>query len=89
MAFVVNKEAYYSQVECAKLLGCSQATLELNRSAGGGIPFSRIGRRIYYSGADIAEYLERNRRHSTAETPPSPMTGRGRSRHQSNVAETA
>lgn len=69
MAFKVDLEAWYSAQECADLRTVSLKTLEAERSHGGGIPFSRIGKRVFYRGSDIQEYLEGRRQFSTAYTP--------------------
>ena len=81
MAFKVDREAWYSAQETAMLRLVSLKTLEAERGLGGGIPFSRIGKRVFYRGADIEEYLEGRRQFSTAHKPkiegPNPRPKKG------------
>jgi predicted DNA-binding transcriptional regulator AlpA len=60
-----------NQKEAAKLLGVSPRTLERHRLTGTGPRFARVGGRlIRYRPSDLADYVERNLRASTSETPP-------------------
>ena len=72
MAFKIDREAWYTGDETAELRGVSKKTLEAERSVGGGIPFSRIGKRVFYRGADIEEFLLGRRQISTAQRPVNP-----------------
>ncbi len=69
MAIKVDRGTWYDVDETAALLGCSPKTLEGGRRTGGGIPYSKIGKRIYYNGADIEDHLNKQRRRSTADRP--------------------
>ena len=72
MSFKIERDAWYSGQETADLRAVSLKTLEAERSLGGGIPFSRIGKRIYYNGSDIEDYLMSRRQKSTADRPANP-----------------
>lgn len=69
MAFKIDRDAWYSSDETAELRQVSKKTLEFERGAGGGIAFSRIGKRIFYKGSDIEDYLNGRRQISTSHTP--------------------
>jgi excisionase family DNA binding protein len=53
-------EALFDQKTVAALRGCSEATLERDRWAGGGIPFVRIGRSVRYRKRDVLTWLEQH-----------------------------
>ena len=72
MAFKIETEAWYNQLEYAELRGCSKATLEAERSRGGGVPYSRIGKRVFYLGSDIEQFLLSQRRRSASDKPGLP-----------------
>jgi predicted DNA-binding transcriptional regulator AlpA len=59
-----------NQKEAAKLLGVSARTLERHRVTGTGPRFTRLGRLVRYRQCDLADYVDRNLRASTSETPP-------------------
>jgi hypothetical protein len=65
----IDLEAYYSADEVAEMRGVTKKTLESERSLGGGIAYSRIGKRIFYLGKDISDYLSGRRQISTADRP--------------------
>ena len=69
VAIKVDRGTWYDVDETAALLGCSPKTLEVERRTGGGIPYSKIGKRIYYQGGDIEDHLTNRRRRSTADRP--------------------
>ena len=85
MAFTIEPEAWYNQLEYAELRGCSKATLEAERSRGGGVPYSRIGKRVFYRGADIEQFLLSQRRRSASDKPG--MPGREPMPYQGPVSE--
>jgi hypothetical protein len=66
MAINVERESCYSAQETADLRLVSLKTVEAERCNWGGIPFSRIGKRVFYRGADIDDYLDGRREFSTA-----------------------
>lgn len=68
----IDPDAYYLTEDLAALRRVSRSTLEIERCQGGGIPFSRIGKRVFYKGSDVIAYLEARRQTSTAETPKHP-----------------
>lgn len=68
----IDPEAYYLTDDVALLRRVSRSTLEAERCHGGGIPYSRIGKRVFYLGADIIAYLEGRRQVSTSDTPIHP-----------------
>lgn len=65
----IDPDAYYLTEDLAALRRVSRSTLEIERCTGGGIPFSRIGKRVFYKGSDIIEFLEGRRQTSTADKP--------------------
>lgn len=69
MAIKVDRGTWYTADETADLLGCSSKTLEAERRTGGGVPYSKIGKRIYYLGGDIEDHLTGQRRRSTQDRP--------------------
>lgn len=50
-------EALFDQRVVAQIRGCSLATMERDRWAGGGIPFRKIGRQVRYKKADVLSWL--------------------------------
>lgn len=70
MAIKVEPEVWYSADEVAEAMGVSKKTLDLERSRGNGAPFSKIGRRVYYKGADLMALMEKRRRASTSAPAP-------------------
>lgn len=57
MAFSIDKEAWYTSEEVAEMRGVSKSTMESERWRGGGIPYSKIGKQVFYYGADIYDYF--------------------------------
>jgi hypothetical protein len=55
------------QKQAAHFLRLSVRTLERHRLAGTGPPYARLGRVIRYRQQDLADFVERNLRTSTAE----------------------
>ena len=53
-------------VEAARRLGLSQSTLAKLRLNGNGPVYCKLGRRVLYRPADLAEWLAKNRRRSTS-----------------------
>ena len=72
MSFKVDPEAWYTQLEYAEMRGCAKVTLEAERSRGGGVPYSRLGKKVYYHGADIQKYMLEQRRRSASDKPGMP-----------------
>ena len=66
MAIKIDREAGYDTKEHAALRGVAIKTLEQQRYQGGGVPFSRIGRKVFYLGADIKNVLMKGRRASNS-----------------------
>lgn len=56
--------------EAADFVGLSPRTLENLRSLGGGPPFLKVRRRVYYDVRDLEAYLAKCRRDSTSATEP-------------------
>ncbi|HLU40289.1 MAG TPA: helix-turn-helix domain-containing protein [Planctomycetota bacterium] len=52
---------------CAARYGFTRKQLEHWRSAGGGPPYSKIGRLVRYAWADVDEWLRQHRVSSTAQ----------------------
>ncbi len=58
-----------NQKEAATLLGVSTRTLERHRVTGTGPRFTRFGRLVRYRQCDLVDFVDRNLRTSTSETP--------------------
>ena len=52
---------FLTEVEVAKILNVSRATLQQNRWLNRGLPFFKVGRSVRYSGDDLQAYIEENR----------------------------
>jgi predicted DNA-binding transcriptional regulator AlpA len=52
--------------EAAKVLGCSVAALRKWRTLGNGPAYIKVGRLVRYSEADLATYLDANRKQPVA-----------------------
>ncbi|HEY8095884.1 MAG TPA: helix-turn-helix domain-containing protein [Methylobacter sp.] len=48
----------FNQTTIAHVRDCSNATMERDRWAGGGIPFIKIGRSVKYRKSDVLQWLE-------------------------------
>ena len=59
--------ALFSQIIVAAYLDCSEAKLERDRWAGGGIPYQKIGHLCRYRKADVMVFLENKGRTSTSD----------------------
>ena len=70
-------DVLFDQKKAAHILGLSVRTLERHRLAGTGPRYVRLGRLVRYRQQDIADFVERNLRTSTAEN--SAAADRGRS----------
>ena len=55
--------------QTAERLGLSVSTLAKMRLSGTGPAFSKLGRRVFYSPKDVADWIEKNRFNSTSEYP--------------------
>ena len=53
--------ALFNQKSVAAIRNCSEALLERDRWAGGGIPFVRDGRSVRYRKADVVTFLNRHK----------------------------
>lgn len=53
--------------QLADLVGVAVSTLKKWRSIGGGPPWVRIGRRIFYDLVEVEKWIDQNRFRSTAE----------------------
>jgi len=61
--------ALFDQQAVAAVRGCSEATMERDRWAGGGVPFLKIGRLVRYRKSDVLAWLEDHPiRQSTSKT---------------------
>jgi predicted DNA-binding transcriptional regulator AlpA len=63
-------ERFLTSPEVASRLGISERGLTRLRADGGGPPFVRIGRRVAYNPASLAEWIQRQEREGSA-TPGS------------------
>ena len=59
--------AFAVQAQVAAFLNCSEAKLERDRWAGGGIPYLKTGRAVRYRKSDVLAFLEGKTRTSTTE----------------------
>lgn len=59
---------YLSRPQAAQYLGLSPKTLEVRALRGGGPSFSKLGRRVVYSRADLDAWVAAQRRTSTSDT---------------------
>lgn len=50
MSFKIDPNAYYSPDDTEKIIKNKKATLAAKRSRGEGIPYSKVGRSIFYKG---------------------------------------
>jgi endogenous inhibitor of DNA gyrase (YacG/DUF329 family) len=57
-----------SVTETADLIGCSSSQLNKWRMVGEGPPFMKLGARVLYNPADLAAWLEEQKRRSTQDT---------------------
>lgn len=73
MPITIDTEAIYSPEEAADLLSYDPKSLAMFRSQGGGPAFSKRGKRIYYLGRDLKEWLLGGRVHNTSEVPAVPI----------------
>lgn len=65
----MQPELLLDEVQLAKRLGMSRKALSIRRWRGGGPPFVRLGRRVFYRPEDVQEWLASNRWISTAAQP--------------------
>lgn len=56
------------QAQVAAFLNCSEAKLERDRWAGGGIAYHKVGRQVRYAKADVVAYVAQQHRTSTTDT---------------------
>ena len=52
---------FLSEIEVAKILNVSRATLQQNRWLNRGIPFIKVGRSVRYAVTDLQAFIEENR----------------------------
>lgn len=59
-------ERFLTSPEVARRLGISERGLSRFRAEGGGPPFVKIGRRVAYNPASLAEWIQRQEREGSA-----------------------
>lgn len=69
----MQPELLLDEVMLAERLGMSRKALSIRRWRGGGPPFVRLGRRVFYRPEDVQEWLVSNRCSSTAMQPTAAM----------------
>lgn len=69
MSFKVHADTLYSPGELSEMLGYTIKTLATQRSRGNGIPFTKLGSRVFYLGKDIQQLVMSNRRRFSSERP--------------------
>lgn len=57
----VGVDDFFTTEETARILKRAKATLDRNRHEKRGLPYTRIGKRIFYRGGDIIDKLNENR----------------------------
>lgn len=62
-----QRSPFLSNDEAAAFLRLSPRTLEKYRVIGGGPPFRKLGRRVFYVGADLTAWAERRACDSTSD----------------------
>jgi FixJ family two-component response regulator len=58
---------FFTQKQLAKLLDISERTLERHRHVGSGIPFTKLGKRVYYPRDKVIEHMTKRSFTSAAE----------------------
>ncbi|WP_072394300.1 DNA-binding protein [Hyphomicrobium sp. CS1GBMeth3] len=59
--FEIDAERYYSDAEAGQAIGRTRSTLATDRCKRRGLPYTKLGRKVFYRGRDIIEFVERNR----------------------------
>lgn len=62
-----TNRVYLSRSQAAQYLGLSPKTLEVRAHRGGGPAFSKIGKRVIYSRADLDAWVAAHQRTSTSD----------------------
>ena len=62
----VNEYKPLKETEAAERLGCKVSTLRKWRTLGNGPAYIKVGRLVRYSDADLAAYLDANRKQPVA-----------------------
>lgn len=65
----IEPDTYYTPDEVCEQTGYAKSTLATQRSRGNGIPFTKLGSKPLYLGADILDHLRRNRRDFASQKP--------------------
>lgn len=65
--FTVSLPRLMDEKCLANYTGKSVHTIRKDRLEGSGIPYVKFGRHVRYRACDVAEFLEKNLRHSTCE----------------------
>lgn len=68
-AIPLDPESMLDVEETSRYVRQARQTLAKLRSVGGGPPFYKIGKNIYYRRADLDEWLAARRHRSTSDTP--------------------
>ena len=55
--YAAHHDALFDQITIAAIRGCSTATMERDRWAGGGIPYIKICRAVRYRKSDVLTWL--------------------------------
>lgn len=67
VAVRIDPDAFYPSQSAAEALGVSEHTMRRSRWSGDGIPYSKLGQRVFYRGSDIIAALDKSRRRSTSD----------------------
>jgi hypothetical protein len=62
-----HNEELLTGPEYARMRRCSVRTIEHERSTGEGCRYIKLGRSVRYKRRDVADFIERNARHSTSD----------------------
>lgn len=70
MVFKIELDQWYTADEVAELLSVSKKLLDLQRATGVGPEYSKIGRKVYYSGEELMRWIKSGSRKSTSDIKP-------------------
>jgi predicted DNA-binding transcriptional regulator AlpA len=62
-----NHRGWITETEASQITGMSVAWFQRMRWAGGGIPYSKLGRAVRYNVADVLQWMESRKRRSTSD----------------------
>lgn len=63
-----HDECWIAETEASRITGMSVAWFQRMRWAGGGIPYTKLGRAVRYKQSDVFSWMESHKRASTSDT---------------------